>query len=398
MIRYCQQRTVATRAKMQDTSVMSYLGELTDLRVAIVHDELTRRGGAEAVLEELIRMLPQADVYALYAGRPRITVDNTTYPVHTTFLQRLPRWFRRHPARVLGFLPYAAEQIDLSNYDLVLSSASAFAKGVVTRSNVPHVSYCHTPTRYAWDTSHQVLARTPRWQRPFGKLLLHFIRLSDYAAAQRVDHFIANSQWTSERIATYYHNHDSPVVYPPIDTAFFTPSPSKPPRRSGFVCVGRLTPSKQFDQAITVCEKLGLPLTIVGTGHDTRRLEKLAGPNTQFVGKVDREQLRELYRGAQALIQPGEEDFGMATAEALACGTPVIAYGVGGAAEVVRHNETGILYKQPTVEALAEALRNFLAEPQKFPSGILQQSVMRFSVRQFRRGIERELVNAITAD
>ncbi|MAF81240.1 glycosyl transferase [bacterium] len=388
---------VARQRKIPDTTLMSDLGDIANLRVAIVHDELTRRGGAEAVLEELIRIVPQANVYALYAGRPQITVDGKTYPVTTSFLQRLPRWWRRRPARVLAFLPYAAEQLDLAAYDLVISSASAFAKGVVTRSNIPHVCYCHTPTRYAWDTSHQVLARTPRWQRGFGKMLLHFIRLSDYAAAQRVDHYIANSQWTQERIATYYQQ-PSAVVYPPIDTGFFTPTPGGQGSRDYFLCVGRLTPSKQFDQAIAVCEKLGLRLIIVGTGYDRRRLERLAGENTTLVGKVSRQELRDYYRNAKAVIQPGEEDFGMATAEALACGTPVIAYGVGGAREVIRHTETGLLYQQPTVEALAEAMRTFLAEPQAFSTGTLQQSVLRFSIAQFRRGIVRQLEQAIAPD
>jgi len=373
---------------------MSENEDLQQLRVAIVHDELTRTGGAERTLEEMIRIFPHARIFALYAGRPQITVDGTTYPVNTTFLQKLPRWFRRHPARLLPLLPFASEQLDLSDFDLVLSSASGFAKAVVTRSNVPHVCYCHTPIRYAWEANHQVLKNTPFWQRGIAKLLLHYIRVADYAGAQRVDHFIANSNWTKQRIASYYRQ-DSTVVYPPIDTIFFTPGKQSTITREYFLCVGRLTSSKEFSQAIAVCQKLGLPLKIVGTGYDAKRLRRLAGQHVTFIGKASQLELREYYRHARALLQPGEEDFGMAAAEALACGTPVIAYAVGGATEVVRHQETGLLYHQQSVESLAEALRTFLGEPGIFKAEVLQRSVLRFSVEQFRTGIQREIAKAI---
>lgn len=376
--------------------MMSKNVDIQKLKVAIVHDELTRHGGAENVLQELIRLLPQADIYALYAGRPQITVDGVKHQVHTTFLQHLPSWFRRHPARLLPLLPFASEQLDLSAYDLVLSSSSGFAKAVVTRASIPHICYCHTPTRYAWDSSHQILARTPRWQRGLARLILHYIRLADYAGAQRVDHYLANSQWTRERIATYYHQ-NSTVVYPPIDTAFFTPRTNNAEPRQYFLCVGRLTPSKQFEQAIAVCRKLHLPLIIVGGGSDQHRLQRLAGPNITFTGKVTREELRELYRNARALIQPGEEDFGMAAAEALACGTPVIAYGRGGAAEIVRHLETGLLYQQQSVESLAEALRQFLSNFDPVAPGELQRSVLQFSVAQFRASMTEAILKAIAS-
>jgi len=221
--------------------------------------------------------------------------------------------------------------------------------------------------------------------------------MSDYAAAQRVDQYIANSRWTQERISTYYQR-PSTVVYPPIDTTYFTPAPGSSNTRDYFLCVGRLTPSKHFEQAIAVCEKLGLRLVIVGTGHDKRRLRRLSKGNTYFAGKVSKKELREYYRNAKAIIQPGEEDFGMASAEALACGTPVIAYGIGGVTEIVRHHETGILYQQPTVEALAEALRTFLSQPRAFAVGPLQESVLRFSVARFRQGIIREISALITPD
>jgi glycosyltransferase involved in cell wall biosynthesis len=367
---------------------------LGDLKVALVHDELTRRGGAEIVFEELAAMFERADLYALYAGEPRLLSGGTARSVHTSFLQRLPVWFRRHPSRLLPLLPQAAEQFDLSSYDVVISSASAFAKSLVTRVNVPHICYCHAPTRYLWNSGNEAPGRVPRLLRAPGKAALHYLRLVDFAAAQRVDLFAANSEFTRQGIATYYRR-PSDVVYPPIDTAFYTPQPRGSHKKDYFLAVGRLTDAKNFDQAVRVSEKMRLPLIVVGTGAAKQRLRSLAGNQVRFVGRVSDEELRSYYRGARAFLQPGEEDFGMAAAEALACGTPVIAYGGGGSAEVVQHGRTGILYDDPREEALAEALRQFLMTPRSFPSEMLQQSVLKFSRQRFREGIEKIVQKAL---
>lgn len=369
---------------------MSDFPDLSRLRIALVHDELTRRGGAERVFEEMVRLMPNVDVYALYAGYPRLTVSGRTYFIQTTFLQRFPAWFRRHPKRILPLLPYAAEQIDLSQYDLVISSSSGFAKGIVTRANIPHICYCHAPTRYVWDARNIVLSQSSFFAKLPGMALLHWLRLTDYAAAQRVDHWLANSRWTQERIATYYRR-PSNIIYPPIDTTFFVP-PSGRREKKYFLCVGRISPAKHFEQAITVCEKLNLPLVIVGEGMNLKHLRRKAGKRTTFAGRVTREKLREYYRGARALLQPAEEDFGMASAEALACGTPVVALSRGGAAEVVRHAETGILYQQGTVESLAEAIRQFLLYEDFFRPETCQQSVLKFSYPRFAS----EFISAIS--
>lgn len=371
---------------------MSKSGDLSKYRIAIVHDELTRRGGAERVFETIVSLLPHADVYTLYAGHPHMTLNGRGYDIKTTFLQRLPVWWRRHPRRVLPLLPYAAEQIDLAQYDLVVSSSSGFAKGIVTRANVPHVCYCHTPTRYVWDARHTVLTQAGFLRKLPGMALLHWLRLTDYAAAQRVDYWLANSRWTAERIATYYRR-ESKILYPPIDTAFFTPAYAKASTyakttvdKSGgkyFLCVGRLSSAKNYDQAITVCEKLNLLLVIVGEGIERPKLRRAAHKHVTFVGRVTKEQLREYYRHARALLQPAEEDFGMASVEALACGTPVIAYDRGGVAEIVRHNETGILYQPGTVEALAEAIRQFLLLEGTFRVEACQHDAMQFSQERF---------------
>ncbi len=366
-------------------------------KVAIVHDELVRRGGAEMVLEELLRMYPQADVYALYAGNiPKMTIDGKTYAIKTSSLQKLPVFFRTHMSRMLPLLPQSAEQFDLSGYDLVISSASGFAKGIITRSSVPHLCYCHTPTRYLWDASQSVL-RESGLAKPFLRLLFHYLRMVDFAAAQRPDAYVANSLYTKEKISLYYRR-DAAVVYPAIDTNFFTPAFGSPsgsaaanrPRRY-FLCVGRLTKEKRFDHAIQVMEKLGFPLIIAGSGSDEARLKSLARKNTTFVGRVSQEDLRELYRSARALIQPGVEDFGMSAAEALACGTPVIAFGKGGVREIVVNGVHGVLYKDQLPEMLAESLRQFLRIERAFFPGNLQKRALSFSREAFQNGIREQV-------
>lgn len=354
-------------------------------RIALIHDELVRRGGAEVVFEELAAMFPQADLFTLYAGRPVLRTGEWLRPVKTSYLQRWPVWLRRQPGRMLPFLAHAAEQFDFSGYDIVVSSASAFAKAIVTRSNVPHLSYCHTPTRYLWDAALEVAAVRPWLLRLGTKWLQHYLRLVDFTAAQRVDLFIANSQYTQARIAKFYRR-ASEVIYPPINLEFFCPPP-KPKKGLFFLLVGRLTPSKRFDCAIRVCEKLALPLVIVGTGLDLYRLKKFAGRYTRFAGAVSPEALRDYYRSAQALLQPGIEDFGMAMAEALACGTPFIAYGHGGAREISNSGQTGALYDQPQDEVLAEAIRQFTERRQLFDPQILAASVANYGRARFRKAI-----------
>lgn len=351
-------------------------------RIALVHDELIRRGGAEVVFEEMLKIFPQADVYALYAGGGSLTVNGVRHPITASFLQKFPKWMRRHPKYVLPLLPHAAEQFDFSQYDLVLSSASAFAKAIVTRANVPHVCYCHTPTRYLWD------------RRPTGisAPLLHYLRIADYAAAQRVDVYLANSKYTQRRIEKYYRR-TSEVVYPPVRTDFFFPLPQ--PRRHLLV-VGRLTPSKRFADAIAVCEKLRLPLVVVGIGSEFSRWRKLAGKYTTFRGYASDLELRDLYRSARALLQPGVEDFGITSVETLACGTPVVAQAAGGVKEIVSHRRQGILYQGQGVEALAEGIRQFLGWEAKVEPSALQARAMEFSSARFHEEIQNTLAHVLT--
>lgn len=353
-----------------------------------MHDELTRRGGAEILLEEIIRIFPQADVYALYAGKPRIKVGETVYQVKTSYLQNLPGWFRRHPSRVLPFLASAAESFDLSRYDLVLSSSSGLSKGVVTRVDVPHVCYCHTPTRYLWDNTHEALNRARYGSKWLLRLILHFLRMSDFSAAQRVDLFIANSEYTQNRISRYYRQR-SQVVYPPIDTVFWHPGAGV--KEDFFLLAGRLTPAKYFDRAVRVCTKLDLPLVIVGEGSQKRKLMQMAGRKVSFMSHLSREELRQVYRSCRALLQPGVEDFGMAAAEALGCGTPVIALSEGGVLEMVDDGRSGVLYEGNHEEALAEAIRRFISIENELSREAMQRTVFKFSKQRFKEGILRHV-------
>lgn len=368
---------------------------LESLRIALVHDEFIRRGGAEIVFEELLTMFPHADVFALYAGNmPRITLNNRTYRIHTSFLQRFPLWFRKHPGRLLPFLPHAAEQFDFSSHDLVISSSSGFSKSIITRSTIPHICYCHTPPRYLWEEGQHVRRARNILVRPLFHVLQHYLRMADFAASRRPDTYIANSQYTASRIRAYYRLR-STVIYPPVETSFFTPQAKNRKVKLSFLTVGRLSPSKYIDHAITVCEKLRIPLAIVGVGQDSRRLQRLAGSYTTFLGSVSRPQLRTLYRNATALIQPGREDFGMACVEALACGTPVIAFGEGGVGEIIDHWRHGILYKRHSPEHLAEAIREFLSKDPPFDAETLQRRAMTFSASRFRSELGAFIINTL---
>lgn len=367
-------------------------------KVALVHDEFVRRGGAEVVFEEMLRIWPQARVYGLYAGsRPALTVDGKRYEIQTSSLQKLPLWFRKHPGRLLPLLPHAAEQFDLSDFDLVLSSSSGFAKGVITRSSIPHICYCHTPTRYLWDSTHEGQRKAWFGGRFLTRSLFHYLRMADFAAAQRPNAFIANSHYTQARIKQYYRR-ESEIVYPPIHTEFFTPTPMLHLRgvpwalnERPFVLVGRLSPAKHFDQAVIVCAKLQLPLTVIGVGREKARLQALAGPKTTFVGRVSDTEMRKYLRGARALIQPGVEDFGMATVEALACGVPVIALGQGGVKEIVVPGKHGVLYNTPQTEGMAEAMRQFMMAEGRFEAALLQAQAMKFSAYLFRQRLEKQV-------
>jgi glycosyltransferase involved in cell wall biosynthesis len=301
------------------------------MKVAIVHDFFCNLGGSDQVAAVLHQLYPDAPVYTLLVSdRNRQEEPLQGMEFKTSFVQRLPLARRRHEI-YLPLFPLAIESFDLTGFDLVLSSSHACAKGVIPGPEALHICYCHTPARYAWDLSYLYARRLPWLLRGCTALVMHHFRVWDVSTASRVDHFVANSRFVARRIERYYRR-PSTVIYPPVDTAYFTPG-----GESGdyYLVVSRLTAYKQIDLAVEAFNRLGKPLWIVGDGPERRRLQAMAGQNVRFLGALPREGVRDAMRGCQALIFPGKEDFGITPVEVQATGRPVMAYGGGGALESV---------------------------------------------------------------
>jgi glycosyltransferase involved in cell wall biosynthesis len=318
------------------------------LRVALVHDWLTGMRGGEKVLEQLGAMFPDAPIYTLFHFPGSVSAAIESHPIHTSFLQRAPG-IRRHYRRYLPLFPAAIEDFDLAGFDLVISSSHCVAKGIIPPPDGRHFCYCHTPMRYAWDQEHAYFPRRRGLVARARALTLTALRAWDAAAAARVDLFIANSSFVASRIRVYY-GRDAEVVHPPVAVDYFTPAAASAPatRHGGYaLVVSALAPYKRVELAIGACARSGIELRIVGDGPERERLEglaRLAGPGARLLGRVGDEELRNLYRGARMLVQPGVEDFGIAAVESLACGTPVVAVGRGGVLDVVVDGRHGVLY------------------------------------------------------
>lgn len=357
------------------------------MKVALAHEYFAAWGGAERVTSELHALWPDAPVYTLFY-EPRHSRALAGWELRTSWLQRLPLGDGRHRL-LLPLLPRAVASIPVAPVDVLVSSSSAFIKGLRLPDGARHVCYCHSPTRYLWDWSDRYVAEeVPAPLRPLLAPLLDDLRAWDLEAARRVDRFVANSATVRDRIRRYY-GRDAVVVHPPIDVSSF---PLGGPERDDFyLVVSRLVPYKNIDLAVRAFGALGLRLKIVGEGRDRRRLERLALDHVEFLGRQPDAQVRELLAFARGLVFPGEDDFGMVCVEALACGTPVVALARGGAVEIVADGETGVLFSEPTVDALIEAVRR--AEVTRFEPGRLRDAAMRFDAAAFR-----ERVRAIVAE
>ena len=349
------------------------------MKVAIVHDWLNQMGGAEGVLETLVKMFPEAPVFTTIYWRQGMPAHYRTWDIRTTWLDRAPFIYRHHQP-FLPLYPLAVESIDLRGYDLILSNKSGFCHGVRTSPTQLHIDYCLTPTRYVWDysgyTKREGLGRaTGLVLRP----LINRLRRWDRRAADGVDHFIAISQEVQARIARFYER-DSTIIYPPVDIERFCPS-AEPPG-DYFLIVSRLIPYKRIDLAVRACSELGVPLIVGGEGRDRAALETAAGPTVRFVGRVPDEELQELMAHCRAFIFPGYEDFGITPLEAQAAGRPVIAYAAGGALDTMIDGETGVFFHEQTPEALADAIRRL--ERTDFDPAAIRRNAERFSVARFK--------------
>lgn len=358
------------------------------MKVAIVHDWLVTYAGAERVLEQMLAVYPDADLFSLIEFVPeeeRAFLGGRT--VQTSFLQRLPGVRRRYRS-FLPLMPLAIEQFDLSGYDLVLSSSYAVAKGVLTGPDQLHLCMCYSPMRYAWDLQHQYLRETGRngLRGVPARWLLHRMRMWDYRTASGVDGFLAISQYIARRIWKVYRR-ESTVIYPPVDVDSFTP---EGPREDFYVTASRMVPYKRIDLIVEAFAAMpNRRLIVIGDGPEASRVRARGGPNVQFLGQQPFPVLRDHLRRARAFVFAAEEDFGIAPLEAQACGTPVIAYGKGGVRETVHgldsSSPTGVFFQEQSVPSVVAAVESFEQQPECMDPVACRQNALRFSAERFRR-------------
>ena len=353
------------------------------MKVAIVHDWLNQRGGAESVLEALVEMYPQAPIYTSIYWPQAMPEAYRSWDIRTSFMDRLPLVKKYHQP-FLPLYPLAFEQFDLRGYDLVISNKSAFCHGVITAPETLHICYCLTPTRFLWDYAGYVqregLGKLARWALP---PFLNYLRLWDKAAADRVDHFAAISQAVRQRIQKFYRR-QAAVIHPPVDTTGYVPAEGSD---DYFLIVSRLIPYKRIDLAVQAFNQLGLPLVIVGDGRDRASLQEMAKPNIQFLGRVPDEEMRQLLARCRAFIFPGLEDFGIAPVEAQAAGRPVIAFGGGGALDTVVEGVTGTFFHEQSPQALAEAVRSF--DEARYDPAVIREHAERFDTAVFKQQLRQ---------
>ncbi|MCK4540422.1 glycosyltransferase [Candidatus Parcubacteria bacterium] len=360
------------------------------MRVALIHDHLAQMGGAEKVLQVLIEMFPDAPVYTLLYRQKNIEKNFPNTHIESSIIQKLPgsakyyKWY-------MPFMPMAVEFFDLTDYDLVISSTSSFAKGVITTPECLHICYCHTPTRYLWSDTHQYINEL-KYNKYFKKiisLILNYVRIWDKIAADRVDFYIANSKTVQKRIKKYY-KHSSTIIYPSVEEDQFYIS-----KKQGdyFLTGCRLVPYKRNDIVIKAFKRLNqefekkYKLKIFGDGIDMERLKKLAGDdkNIEFLGRVTDKERNKLFSECQAFINPQREDFGITIVEAMASGRPVIALNRGGAKETVLEGETGMFFHDESPEAIALAVKNF---SKAWDSYKIREHALKFSKSRFKREIK----------
>ncbi len=349
------------------------------MRVALVHYWLLGMRGGEKVLEALCRIFPEADIFTLFYDPDKVSETIRAHRVQTSWLNP----FRRFHRELLPLMPMALESFDLRDYDLVISSESGPAKGVITHSRSRHICYCHTPMRYLWDLwpAYRNDWTRSRLKRAAMTPLASRLRLWDYASAARVDEFVANSMNVQRRIAHVWRR-DARVIYPPVPVRDFQWQPAE----DYYLMVSELVAYKQLDYAVRVFTQRGMPLRIVGGGPEYRALRRIAGPSVEFCGRVLDDELRRLYSRCRALVVPGEEDFGITMVEALASGKPVIALARGGSEEIVPADiPAGILYRDATEACLAEALGKFIVLEKRVSPRELKSRAGRFSEAVFQK-------------
>lgn len=356
---------------------------IENMKVAIVHDWLVTYGGAERVVETFLEMFPEADIYTLVYDEKKMGRIFPKEKVRTSFIQKFPKSTKIY-TKLLSLMPYAFEKFNLNKYDLVISSSSCCAKGIIVSPNTKHIAYIHSPMRYAWDLFYEYENRSSFLTKIFMNIFMKNIRIWDVISSQRIDEIIANSNYIAKRIKKYW-NLDSEVIYPPVEIERLEPNYKD--SEEFYVSFSRFVSYKRIDLAIEACIKLDRKLIVIGDGEERKKLEKVAKNNENiiFTGRISDAEVKSYLQRCKALIFCAEEDFGIIPIECQACGRPVIAFGKGGALETILNKETGIFFEKQEVESLIESILEF--EKLKFDTEIIYDHAQKFSKERFKKEI-----------
>lgn len=330
-----------------------YIFEGKPYKTAIIHDWFCNMGGGDKVAEAFLDIMPDSPIYTSCYLEKSLTPKLKESDIRVSFLQRKLNQKKDNHQSFLPFMPTAFESFDLNEYDIVLSSSSSCAKGIITNPNSIHICYCHTPMRYAWEYMYEYTEHMGKLKKTIISFMMNYMKIWDVISANRVDYFIANSKNVANRIWKHYRR-KATVIHPPIDTDFFTPGDED---GDFYLCVSRLVKYKRIDLAVKACNQMQLPLIVIGQGAEYERLKSIAGKTVQILGRQSDDVIRAHYRRCKAFIFPGEEDFGMTSLEVQACGKPVIAYKKGGALETVIDEKTGVFFEEQTVESLVKGIK-----------------------------------------
>lgn len=351
------------------------------MKIAIVHDWLTNMGGAEQVVINFKEVYKDAPIYTTFYNPNKLDDKLKNIEVKTSCLQK-KKMIENHK-KYFPLMPMAFEKFDLNEYDVVLSSSSSCAKGVLTKPGSIHICYCHTPMRYAWEKRDEYTLGMGKLKKKLVEILCHYMRIWDVASSNRVDYFIANSTEVQKRIKKHYKR-DSVVINPPVRCNMFNISETD---GDYYLVLSRLVGYKRFDLAVQACSELGKKLVVIGEGPEKEKLEKLAKENVTFLGRQPDEVVKKYMSECKALLFPGEEDFGIVPVEAQSCGRPVIAYGKGGVLDSVIDGKTGVFFKEQTVESLKEAINKF--ETMKFDKEKIRKHALEFDESVFQEKIRK---------
>jgi glycosyltransferase involved in cell wall biosynthesis len=365
------------------------LVDLSKMKVAIVHDWLTNYGGAERVVETFLEIFPQANIYTTVYDEKNMGHIFPKGKVKTSFLQKIPMATKLY-TKMLPMMPKAFESFDLNGYDLILSSSSSCAKGIITSHNSTHISYVHTPMRYAWDLYHDYYNGSGFITKASMNIFMPSIRKWDVLNTFRIDHLVANSNYVAKRINKYYKR-DAEVIHPPVNTDFFSPNGKE--SEDFYVVFSRFVPYKRIDLAIKACTDMRKRLVVIGDGEQRDYLKSIAGKTIEFTGRIPDEEVRDYLQRCKAMIFSAEEDFGIVPVEAQACGRPVIAYGKGGALETVKSGVTGVHFNNQTVPSLKKAIVDF--EKIEFNQKDILNHAKYFSKDRFKEEIKNQVMKSM---